>query len=75
METIFDHNPTDLELKRFGGREHLKKCKKHGIERSSDTQYYMIGLLYSMRGDKDKANDYWSRIENKEMLKTLIEDF
>ena len=76
METIFDHNPTDEELKRFGGREAFQWAKDNGIDlfKSSDDNNYQIGMLYSMRGDKTKANQYWSKIEHKEMLATLVQD-
>lgn len=75
METIFDHNPTDQELKRFGGRERYEWIASQGLHYSQDDNYYQIGMLYAGRGDKKKANEYWSKIKNKEMLTTLIEDF
>ncbi len=76
-ETIFDHNPTDLELTRFGGRKAFDFLKERGVDlfNCQDTNYYQIGLLYSMRGDDTKANEYWSQIEHKEMLMTLWQDF
>lgn len=77
METIFDHNPTDKELKRFGGRESFDFFASKGIDEFScaDNNWYMIGMLYAGRGNLDKANLYFSKIENKEMLSTLIQDF
>ena len=77
METIFDHNPTDKELKRFGGRESFEFFKSHGIDEFScaDNNWYMIGLLYAGRGNYNKANEYFSKIENKELLSTLMQDF
>ena len=32
METIFDHNPTDYELTRFGGRKKFDVFKSIGFE-------------------------------------------
>lgn len=77
METIFDYNPTDEELKRFGGRKQFEWYKKLGFEPYShpDDANYALGLLFSMRGDKKKANEYWAKIKHKEILSTLVEDF
>ena len=77
METIFDFNPTDKELKRFGGREQFEKAKKYGIDPfgDEDTNNYQLGLLFSMRGNKEKAEHYWNQLKNKNILKTLIQDF
>lgn len=78
METIFDHNPTDEELIRFGGRKLLNESVKEFGEKflsNSDDSYYMIGLLYCMRKDYEKAKTYFNRIENRSMLSTLAQDF
>lgn len=77
METIFDHNPTDLELKRFGGRESFEFFQEHGIDpfACEDDNLYQLGLLFAMRGDMEKANEYWSKIKYKAMLDTLVQDF
>lgn len=74
METIFDHNPTDEELRRFGGRKAFEWAAKNNLPFSQDSHSYMIGMIYSMRGDRIKANEYWSKIEHKEMLSTLVQD-
>ena len=46
METIFDHNPSDLELKRWGGRESFEYFANRGVDQFScaDSNYYMIGM-------------------------------
>ncbi|MGP1476755.1 MAG: hypothetical protein ACTTJK_04750 [Phocaeicola sp.] len=77
METIFDHNVTDEELTRFGGRESFEWCKEHNIDlfENPDDANYAIGLLYSGRGDKEKANYYWSKIKDKDVLGALVQDF
>lgn len=77
METIFDHNVTDKELKRFGGREAFEKAKRYGVDLlgDKDTNFYQIGILYASRGDRKKANKYWSKIKDKRMLTTLVQDF
>lgn len=78
METIFDHNPTDEELMRFGGRKILEESiKKYGIEflSNSDDSCYMIGLLYCIRKDYKKAKTYFDRIKKRSMLNTLVQDF
>lgn len=77
METIFDHNVTDNELKRFGGREAYDYFASKGIDlcADSDTNYYQIGILYAGRGDMNKAHEYWTKIIDKGMLSTLVQDF
>ncbi|MBR5971297.1 MAG: hypothetical protein IK017_01430 [Paludibacteraceae bacterium] len=76
-ETIFDHNPTDEELKRWGGRETFEYFNSKGIDILSDddSNYYMIGILYASRGDDKTAEKYFSKIKHKKMLSTLVEDF
>ena len=77
METIFDYNPTDEELKRFGGRKNLEYLKQHGIDPfdNADDANFSLGLLFSMRGEKKRANEYWAKIVDRTLLATLIEDF
>ena len=78
MENIFDFNPTETELKRFGGIETFEIAKEHGFYDkliSGDNNLYMLGLLFAMRGDKAKANHYFGMIENKDLLCTLVQDF
>ena len=77
-ETIFDYNPTDAELGRWGGRITFDKCFEYKIYvtfTSRDNRLYMLGLLFSMRGDYEKGNEYFSQIEDRDMLHTLVEDF
>lgn len=76
-ETIFDHNPTERELKRWGGREAFEYFESHGIDPHSDqdTNLYRIGMLYAGRGDYEKANEYWAKMEDKSLLCTLVQDF
>lgn len=77
METIFDHNPTDEELKRFGGKESFEWLDKKGLPyfTCEDDANYHLGILFSMRKDFKKAEEYFSKIENKRMLDLLIQDF
>jgi hypothetical protein len=79
IETIFDHNPTDEELMRWGGPEAFEYFKSKGIDFTDpvheDSNYYMIGLLYASRGDRETARKYFSRIKHRDMLSTLTEDF
>jgi hypothetical protein len=72
VESIFDYNPTEQELKRFGiSRE---KEKKHGrkyedqiedmkkvIAEVGLPEYFRIGILFSMRGDKKRAAEYFAK--------------
>ena len=75
METIFDHNVTDNELKRFGGRETLIKFIERGLYEIDDNRLYHLGLLFAGRGDYEKAKCYFNKIEHKEMLSSLVQDF
>ena len=74
METIFDYNPTERELKRFNftNPEIIKFAKE---SKCSDSHLYQLGMLFSMRGDSKRADEYWSKIEDHRLLSTLIEDF
>lgn len=76
IETILDYNPTDEEWKRFGFRGESDFMEfYHIFIKSNDTINYQLGLLFAMRGDKSRANKYWHKVENEEMLKTLWQDF
>ena len=75
METILDYNPTDKELKRFGGRKTVELTIDKGLYEIADNRLYDLGLLFAGRGNKKKADEYFSQIEHKEMLATLVEDF
>jgi hypothetical protein len=81
METIFDYNPTDTELKRAGldrkspNFDFWVERIKQLFAESNDDRLYRLGMLFAGRGDMEKANAYWSQIEHKRMLDTLIEDF
>lgn len=76
METVFDHNPTDKELTRFGN--YFESCKLLGIDytdkKYADANYYQIGILYSLRGDKQKANEYFAKLKNQAFLRTFWQD-
>ena len=78
METIFDHNPTQQELNRFGLRKpddinDIKDWYKN--DPHPDTINYQLGMLFAMRGDRNKADQYYCKVCNKNMLSTLIQDF
>ena len=75
METIFDYNPTIAELGRFNVNRRTIKMFKTSIIKCNDDRLYTLGLLFSMRGDNKKANEYWNQIEEKSILRTLIQDF
>ena len=42
---------------------------------SEDDANYALGILFSMRGDKEKAKHYFEKITNKELLEILWQDF
>jgi hypothetical protein len=82
METIFDYNLTKGELKRFNltNQQSIEELKRLYSEdkdnvKCRDSNYYQLGLLFAMRNDDKKAAVYFDKIENRELLATLIEDF
>lgn len=77
METIFDHNPTDRELKRWGGRESFEYFEKRGINQfaDSDTNNYMIAILYAGRGDYETSKKYKAKIKDPSMVQAFTPDF
>ena len=56
IETILDYNPTDEEWKRFGGKESFMRWFDIYIKSSPDNFNYHLGLLFSIREDKEKAS-------------------
>jgi len=80
METIFDYNPTELELRRFGMRredgyyEKQIARNKEIMSNSSEPEYYYLGLLFSMRGDKKRAAEYFAQATPGQRS-MLIQDF
>ena len=82
METIFDHNPTDRELRRFciRNQKEIDQAKRWYADNPNDKGWqdssnYKLGMLFAMRNDFDRANTYFGKIHDKSMLSTLIEDF
>ena len=77
METIFDHNVTKEELRRFGGEEYFEKAKKYGVDpyKTADSANYAIALLYSMRGDKEKANQYLKKIKDYSLIQATWKEY
>lgn len=83
FDNIFKHNITFREAQRFYNGNSIRAAwallKRKGLlvfcnELCPDDRYYSLGLLYAGRGDDKKANEYWSKIEQKSMLKTLWQD-
>jgi hypothetical protein len=80
VETIFDHNPTERELRRFGiQREYGDLDKqierdKAFYEKLEAPQYYYLGLLFSMRGDKKRAEEYFAKATYGQQ-RLLVQDF
>lgn len=76
METIFDHNPTDEELEWYG--DFFESSKRLGIDytekKYADQNYYQIGMLYLMRRNKEKANEYFAKMKNQSFLRILWQD-
>jgi tetratricopeptide (TPR) repeat protein len=79
VESIFDYNPTERELVRFGvehdGDGHYEERLAFLKELlSKKTDYYYLGLLFSMRGDKKRAEEYFAKATYGQR-QLLIQDF
>ena len=74
IETILDYNPTDEEWKRFGGKDLFLK-RQSWFNKYPDDAKWQLGLLFSMRGNNKKANEYWSQMTDKSRLQLLWQDF
>ncbi|MDR1593292.1 MAG: hypothetical protein LBS43_02250 [Prevotellaceae bacterium] len=82
VETIFDYNPTERELRRWGvdkndGYGHYEErfaLFKKIVTTSKETDYYMLGLLFSMRGDRKRAAEYFAKAPSWQQ-DLLIQDF
>ena len=62
METIFDHNVTDEELKNLFGMTMTKKEYLDGLEQRK--AYDHLFYLHQSRGDKKKAKKYLDKTPN-----------
>jgi len=75
-ESIFDFELSEGEKRRFNIlKPELYEMVKESDARCSDDRYYRLGMLYAMRGDYDKSREYYDRIEDREMLRTLVDDY
>ena len=77
METIFDHNVTKEEMMRFVGPYDIEEAFAEGpsMYTNENDANYALGILFSMRDDKEKAKHYFEKITNKELLQILWQDF
>jgi hypothetical protein len=80
METIFDYNLTERELRRFGiskewgnVEEQIEK-QKNMFAKSKQPEYYWLGILFFSRGDKKRADEYFAKAEQWQR-DLLIQDF
>ena len=59
METIFDHNPTDKEVKAILDYCELKSKDEYLTKNKSQrAAYFHLFMLYDERNNKDKAQEY-----------------
>jgi hypothetical protein len=78
MITIFDYSPTSKELDdiRF---DVLSLCLKFGIDTdkeltpevykeliSQENAFYDLAVLFEIRGEKEKANEYWAKLPKEQ---------
>jgi hypothetical protein len=74
LETIFDHNPTEKEIKQLTGRVIDKEYYEKRFNK--DIHYFDIYCLYLMRGDKETAQKYYLMIseEDREAREEVIKN-
>ena len=77
MESILDFNPTLEEMGRFGirARHSREQIDLFFTSISDDDKCFQLYILFSSRGDIEKANYYLSKIKSEDLLGILIEDF
>jgi hypothetical protein len=63
METVFDHDPSQEELKYLflSGQSSEEYLSSH---QDQETEYGNIYALYMIRGNREKALEYLNRIRN-----------
>ncbi len=76
METIFDYNPTREELARFFHKELVDRIWefKDKVYVDEDDANYALGILFSMRNDKQRADEYFRKIKNIDLLRAFVQD-
>lgn len=76
-ETIFAHNVTLKELKRFGGIDgfYFAANDDPSIYGTSQSSLYHLGILMYMRGNKEKSKLFFNKITDNGLLGSLSEDF
>lgn len=63
METIYDHNPTQEELKEFGANFWTKDEYLNTF--SSESMWFDLALLFRLRNDKQNESRAWSHVPDK----------
>jgi len=58
METIFEHNPTQVEIEQFTNGF----SKEYYLSKDKDILIADIAIMYADRGNTKKSNEYWSKI-------------
>lgn len=72
VETVFDHNVTDDELKAVTGAEFTKE-QYLSVSLSQDSEYCALYRLFSLRNDTEKASIYFNKIKNEELRASITE--
>ncbi len=65
METIFDHNVTEEEVKLLLGLE-ISKERFMEWKLDKEANFSCIYRLYLIRGDKEKAKKYFDKLPDTE---------
>jgi hypothetical protein len=65
VETIFDHNVTDIDIANIFGASSVEIAKKHTLQsKDQDQQYGFIADLLQNRGEYKKAHEYAEKIKD-----------
>lgn len=80
METLLNHQVKLDELKRFETFRHAESLEDYRLylsivvpdQQSQDYFYKDIAELYDLRGNKEKAAEYRSKIKDRSVLKPYV---
>jgi len=64
-DTIFNYNPTKQELYAIIGSDSQIEKDSYIRRISQDVAYFHISLLYKLRGDNEKSDEYWNKIRKE----------
>jgi hypothetical protein len=71
METVFDHRPTQDELRDLFGAQAPTREEYERFPKDADTENGRLYDLFALRGDLEKAGAYLARVEDPRFRRDL----